>query len=63
MRRSDIALLRDRAARARMILYDGRKSITLWAERLRACEDSGRWPGYTDSVVEMTRPAWIDETE
>lgn len=45
------------------ILEDGRKSIILWAERLRACEDSGRWPGYTDSVVEMTRPAWIDETE
>lgn len=43
------------------ILNDGRKSLTLWAERLRACEESGRWPGYTDSVVEMTRPAWIEE--
>jgi hypothetical protein len=43
------------------ILTDGRKSLTLWAEKLRASEESGRWPGYTDSVVEMTRPAWIEE--
>lgn len=45
------------------ILTDGRKSITLWAEKLRACHESGRWPGYTDAPVEMVRPAWIQELE
>ena len=46
-----------------LLLRDGRKSLTLWAEKLRACEESGRWPGYTDSIVEMQRPVWIDDLD
>ena len=46
-----------------LLLRDGRKSITIWAEMLRSCEESGRWPGYTDSIVEMQRPVWIDDLD
>ena len=47
----------------RGLLADGERSITLWAERFRACEDSGEWPGYTEAIIDMTRPAWLDEVD
>lgn len=43
------------------ILDMGRRSIVKWAERHRACEASGTWPQYVQSVVEMTVPPWVEE--
>lgn len=35
----------------------GRRKIHAWMERLLACESSGHWPGYAQSVVEWDAPA------
>lgn len=34
-------------------LEDGEKCIHLWLEQLRACEATGAWPGYVQSVVDF----------
>ena len=34
------------------------RTLRLWYERLRACEESGQWPGCAQSVVEWERPSW-----
>ena len=34
-------------------LAEGEKCIHLWLEQLRACEASGKWPGYCQSVIEL----------
>jgi hypothetical protein len=39
----------------------GRRSICLWAERLRACEASGRWPGYVRRAEALSVPEWERE--
>lgn len=41
-------------------LDHGRRSITMWAERLRACDKTGHFPGYVDGRMaeEMTVPEW-----
>jgi len=37
----------------------GRKSLHVWAERLRQCERDDRWPGYVDGMAdEMWVPEW-----
>lgn len=43
----------------------GRKSLALWLERLRMCEENDHWPGYTQTVVDFQLPAWMggDELE
>lgn len=35
-------------------LETGRKLIALWLEQLKVCEAAGAWPGYCESVVELT---------
>lgn len=40
-------------------LESGRRSLTRWAERLRQCEASGQWPGYTELAADsLTVPEW-----
>lgn len=40
-------------------LASGRKSLCLWAERLRQCEADGRFPGYVERLAEpLDVPAW-----
>ena len=41
------------------VLEEGRKSLAFWSERLRACDESGRFPGYVEHEVEMTIPDWV----
>jgi hypothetical protein len=36
----------------------GRKSLTMWTDRLRACEAAGEWPGYVQAPVPFEAPAW-----
>ncbi len=36
----------------------GRKSLVMWAERLRACEAAGEWPGHAQSPIPFEPPAW-----
>lgn len=36
----------------------GRKSIRLWVEQYKRCAEAGQWPGYTQSIVGMSLPAW-----
>lgn len=40
----------------------GRRSCCLWAERVRACEASGRWPGYVTRAELMSIPSWEVES-
>jgi hypothetical protein len=42
-------------------LDQGRRLFRLWFERLRACEESGEWPGYAQSIVPLDAPE--DELE
>ena len=41
------------------LLEMGRRSVAMWAEKHRACEESGVWPGYTQAEVELTVPGWV----
>jgi hypothetical protein len=34
----------------------GHKSLTLWAEKLRACEAANAWPGYAQAEVDVDAP-------
>jgi hypothetical protein len=34
-------------------IEEGEKCVHLWLEQLRACEASGEWPGYVQSVVDF----------
>lgn len=45
------------------LLEEGRKSIALWAEKLRACDKTGRFPGYTQRGEVMIRPSWAGGDE
>jgi hypothetical protein len=40
-------------------LEEGRKSIALWCEALRRCEQAGEWPGYCQSIVPLKVPPWM----
>ena len=54
-------------------LDHGRRSIRMWSERLRACEDEAErcaqsgiayvWPGYVQTIAEMGVPAWLTDEE
>jgi len=37
-------------------LLEGRKLWSLWFERLRVCEDSNEWPGYSQGAVPFDTP-------
>ena len=37
----------------------GKRACALWLERLRMCQDSDQWPGYTQSVVDFVLPDWM----
>lgn len=41
------------------LIEDGRRSIALWAEKLRACDRTGLFPGYTQRGEVMVRPNWL----
>lgn len=43
------------------LIENGRKSLTHWTERHRACEAAGTWPGYVQAPVEMAIPEWMDQ--
>ena len=45
------------------VLDMGRRSIRMWAERHRACEQSGEWPGYVQSEMELIVPPWMQVEE
>ncbi len=36
------------------------KRIHLWLERLKACRDADRWPGYVQSASSMIIPEWAE---
>lgn len=40
-----------------------KKQIAMWLERHRACEASGVWPGYVQSVVELELESWMGGEE
>lgn len=44
-------------------LIIGEKELRLWIERYKACEAANAWPGYVQSIVPMTIPAWLDQGE
>lgn len=39
------------------------QSLVLWTEKLRACDASGRWPGYSDAVCECDVDPWEREDD
>lgn len=41
----------------------GRKTFTIWLEKLRVCRDNDFWPGYTQTPVDFQLPAWLAEGE
>lgn len=43
------------------VLEFGRKKLYRWTEDLRKCEVTGRWPGYTQAIVEWALPEWALE--
>lgn len=45
------------------LLELGTKSIALWLERLRACQDEGHWPAYAQGIVPLEAPAWLLDEE
>jgi hypothetical protein len=40
----------------------GRRSLALWHERVRQCEDEGVWPGYCQSVIDLDVEADVELT-
>lgn len=42
------------------VLDLARKTLRLMKERLRACEAEDRWPGYSQSVVDLDAPAYVE---
>ena len=40
----------------------GRKLLSKWTERHRACEAAGVWPGYVATEVEIIIPEWAQES-
>jgi len=45
------------------VLEMGDRLCTLWLERLRVCEESGQFPGYAQSPIDLELPAWVMEEE
>ena len=46
------------------LLDHGRKSLRLWLERLRSCEEGDSWRGRYQTPQEMVEPAWmVDDDE
>jgi hypothetical protein len=41
----------------------GRKTVALWFEKLRACEESDFWPAYSQSIVDFDLPSWMSPEE
>ncbi len=44
-------------------LEHGRRSISLWFEKLRACEATDFWPGYAQAPVRLELPEWATDGE
>jgi hypothetical protein len=44
-----------------MALEQGERSLVLWDEQRRACEDANEYPGYAQSVVDLDLPGSGDE--
>jgi hypothetical protein len=38
---------------------EGRKSLTMWTDRLRQCEEADEWPGYVSSEIPYEPPSWV----
>lgn len=45
------------------LLEHGAQLCRLWLERLKACMDADEWPGYAQSPVEWSLPAWLGPRE
>ena len=45
------------------VRLQGRKSLTIWLERLRTCLENDFWPAYAQSEVEFELPAWMGDDE
>lgn len=45
------------------LIEDGRRSLSLWAEKLRTCDASGQFPGYVQRGQVMVRPSWVAEPD
>ena len=39
------------------------KTLALWCERLRTCEENDHWPGYSSAVIDMDLPAWMYDAD
>jgi hypothetical protein len=50
----DVVVYRLPDVNDRLSLESGRRMNRLWFERLRACEESGQFPGYAQSVVDLS---------
>ncbi len=44
-------------------IAQGRKSIAIWLERLRTCEENDHWPEYTQTPVVLALPQWMGEDD
>ena len=45
------------------LLEHGAQLCRLWLERLKACMEADEWPGYAQSPVEWSLPAWLGPRE
>ena len=45
------------------LLEHGAQLCRLWLERLKACAEADEWPGYAQSPVEWSLPAWLGPRE
>jgi hypothetical protein len=39
----------------------GDRLCTLWLEQFRVCVDNDTWPGYSESIVDLDVPDYLDE--
>ena len=42
------------------LLDFGRRSLSMWTERLKQCEDADHWPGYVSEMIVQGLPEWLD---
>ena len=41
------------------LLDAGERACHLWLERVKACQESDTWPGYTEAVLDLDAPPWM----
>ncbi len=41
----------------------GRKSVSLWMEKLRIARENDFWPGYTQTTIDFDLPAWMGDDD